>query len=226
MYNQLYADSQRRVAGLVAPLSADQLALVTPACPRWTVRDVLAHLAGESTFFTGDSTDPVEQAARPGSEPWTAAQVGARQHQSVADLVAEWESRVPAIQEIPLTSRSWFPMLHDVLSHEADIRGAIGAPRIAPDIVAAAWPLLAPALERQLAPLGTVQLELDEQPSLIGSGDPDLVVETSQYDFWRGYFGRRSVGQLRRWVRRGDAEAFAAALPVFTPRPDDMVEAG
>lgn len=226
MYNQLYADSQRRVADLVTPLSDAELGLITPACPGWSVHDVLAHLAGESTFFTGDSVDPAELAAEPGSESWTAAQVAARRDRSVEQLIAEWESRVPALVQLPLTSRSWFPMLHDVLSHEADIRGAIGAPRIAPDILAAAWPLLAPAVERRLSALGTVRLELDEQPTLIGSGTPDLIVETSQYDFWRAYFGRRSRAQIRGWVRHGDADAFAAALPVFTPRSDDMVEIG
>jgi len=226
MYNQLYADSQRRIADLVAPLSAAELTQVTTACPSWTIHDVLAHLAGESTFFVGQSTDPTELASKPGSEPWTSAQVAARQDRSVAELLAEWESRVPVLVQIPLTSGSWFPMLHDALSHEADIRGAIGAPRISPDILAAAWPLLAPVLERRLSVFGTVRLDLDEQPTLIGSGDPDVIVETSQYDFWRSYFGRRSVRQIESWVRLGDAAAFAAALPVFTPRTEDMVEIG
>ncbi len=226
MYNQLYVDSQRRIADLVGPLSPDELTRLTPACPAWTVHDVLAHLAGEASFFTGESDDPAECAAEPGSEPWTSAQVAARRDRPASALIAEWESRLPALVEIPLTSGSWFPMLHDALSHEADIRGAIGAPRIAPDVLAAAWPLLARAVERRLSPLGTVQLALDEQPMLIGSGDPDLVVEAGQYDFWRAFFGRRSVSQMRGWVRQGDAEAFAARLPVFTPRADDMVEIG
>lgn len=226
MYNQLYLDSQRRVADLVVPLSADELGRPTPACPSWSVRDVLAHLAGEATFFTGQSDDPAENAAEPGSAEWTGAQVLARRERSVAELLAEWELRAPVVAEIPLTSGSWFPILHDALSHEADIRGAIGAPRVSPDVLAAAWPLLAAAVTRRLGPLGTVHLDLDEQPIRIGDGKPDLVVETSQYDFWRGYFGRRSRRQLASWVRVGDAEEFARRLPVFTPREDDMVETG
>lgn len=223
MYGQLYVESMRRAVDLVLPLSADELAVTTPACPQWSVHDVLAHLAGAAAAFTAATADGD---ARPGSEEWTRAQVEARRDRRAAELIAEWQQHAPRVAELPVESRRWLPVLHDTLSHEADIRGAIGAPSLPADALAAAWPLLAEPIARRLAPLGPVALELDEQPALLGSGRPELVVETSQFDFWRGWFGRRSPAQLRGWVRLGDAEAFAATLPVFPARDTDLVEAG
>src|SRR6185503_16299440 len=137
MYNQLYLDSQRRVIDLVGALSAAELDRRTPACPLWSVRDLLAHLAGTSAAVAGE---PGQGAVA--SPEWTQAQVHARRDRTVAELTGEWQRHAPAVSQIPVSSRSWLPMLHDALSHEADIRGAIGAPRLPADALAAAWPLL------------------------------------------------------------------------------------
>ena len=221
MYNQLYLDSQRRVLDLVTPLSADELTRATPACPLWSVRDILAHLAGSSAAFAGGPNE-----GEPASPEWTQAQVEPRRGRSVAELAEEWLRHVPEIAEIPVSSRSWLPILHDLLSHEADIRGAIGAPRLPADALAAAWPLLNVPLQRRLAPLGGVLLKLDEQLIPIGASEPAIEVEATQFDFWRAWFGRRSPAQIRGWVRRGDSDRFAAQLPVFPARDTDLIEIG
>jgi len=221
MYNQLYLDSQRRVIDLVSPLSAAELERRTPACPLWSVHDVLAHLAGCSASFAGVPSD-----GEPGSPAWTQAQVERRRGRTVAELAAEWQQHLPAIGQLPLSSRSWLPILHDALSHEADIRGAIGAPMLPADALAAAWPLLTKPIQGRLAPLGTVLLELDEQLIPIGDGSPGLEVAATQFDFWRAWFGRRSRAQMRGWVRAGDPDRFAELLPVFPARDTDLIEIG
>jgi uncharacterized protein (TIGR03083 family) len=221
MYNQLYLESQRRVIDLVGPLSAAELDRPTPACPLWSVRDVLAHLAGVSAAVAGE---PSRGAVA--SPEWTQAQVDARRGRTVAELTAEWQRHAPAVNQIPVSSRSWLPMLHDALSHEADIRGAIGAPLLPADALAAAWPLLTESIGYRLAPLGTVLLELDEQLIAIGDGSPDVEVAATQFDFWRAWFGRRSHAQIANWVRVGDPARFAALLPLFPARDTDLIEIG
>ncbi|MDQ2837273.1 MAG: maleylpyruvate isomerase family mycothiol-dependent enzyme [Actinomycetota bacterium] len=223
MYDQLYSDSHRRVADLVTALGPAELALNVPACPLWSVADVLAHLAGASAA-QAEGSDP--DAGEPGSEQWTQSQVQARRGRSTAEVLAEWDRHAPAVEQLPLTSRSWLPILHDTLSHEADIRGAIGAPQVPADALAAAYPLLVPMLTRQLAGLGIVLLDLDQQRIELGSGEPDVLVEASRYEFWRAVFGRRSLAQIRGWVRAGEAAAFAESLPVFVPRDTDLTEPG
>ena len=221
MYNQLYLDSQRRVIDLVGPLSAAELDRRSPACPLWSVRDLLAHLAGTSAAVDGEpGTGAVA------SPEWTQAQVEARRDRTIGELVAEWQRYAPAVSQIPVSSRSWLPMLHDALSHEADIRGAIGAPLLPADALAAAWPLLTEPITARLAPLGTVLLRLDQQPITIGTGSPDLEVEATQFDFWRAWFGRRSPAQIGGWVRVGDPVRFAEQLPLFPARDTDLIEIG
>jgi len=223
LYDQLYRESRLRISDLMSSLGPDELSLMTPACPQWSVFDVLAHLADIGVAIaTG-------RAGAPPSDEWTGEQVAARRDRTVTDLVAEWASNSAVVEQTPLQSPLWLPILHDALSHEADIRGAIDAPAIPADVLAAAFTLIEQYLPRRLHPLGHVRLELDDQ--VIQLGHPQLahaetVVATSLFEFWRGWFGRRSLAQLRSWVLAGDADAFAARLPVFAPRDTDLVEAG
>jgi uncharacterized protein (TIGR03083 family) len=221
MYDQLYRESRRRVIDLLAPLTAAELEVTVPACPRWTIADLLAHFAGASASFTEGTTE-----GRPGSEEWTRAQIETRRGRSREQLLDEWNRHAPLVEQLPLSSRSWLPVLHDTLSHEADLRGTIGAPQLPGDALTAAFEMLVPILAVRLGPLGSVVLDLDEQRIEFGSGSPELYIEASRYEFWRGYFGRRSAQQLSGWVRTGDATAFAQSLPVFPARDTDLTEPG
>jgi uncharacterized protein (TIGR03083 family) len=219
MYYQLYVDSARRVADLVTPLDDAALQTPVPACPDWTVRDVLAHLAGSAASFGTPSFAGV------GTDPWTAEHVASRRDATVAQLVAERAACAPRLEQIaPDNYRAWLPVVHDALTHEADIRGAIGAPGLPADALAAAFPLLEKVLPTRLRQLGTMTLELDGQPRTLGEGTPVLVVRTSLFDFWRGAYGRRSDRQMRSWVVAGDDAGFAQTLPLFGPRTTDLVE--
>ncbi|HEV2886398.1 MAG TPA: maleylpyruvate isomerase family mycothiol-dependent enzyme, partial [Jatrophihabitans sp.] len=186
MYYQLYVDSERRIEDLVTPLDDATLDKLTPACPDWSVRDVLAHLAGAATSFGTESF------ARVGTDPWTAEHVESRRNRSAADLVAERWAQTPKLEQVAPDDRVWLPVVHDALSHEADIRGAIGAPGLPADALAAAFPLLEAVLPMKLGQFGTTTLELDGQPRTFGEGEPALVVRAPLFEFWRGTFGRRS----------------------------------
>jgi len=218
MYHQLYVDSARRVQDLVTPLDSAALDALTPACPAWSVHDVLAHLAGAATSFGTDSFAGV------GTDAWTAEHVESRRDATVAELVAERWACIPKLEKVPADHGVWMPVVHDALTHEADIRGAIGAPGLPADALAGAFPLMEAVLPSKIGKLGTTTLDLDGRPRTFGDGEPDLVVRTSMFEFWRGAFGRRSDRQMRSWVESGDAAAFAQTLPVFGPRATDLIE--
>ena len=218
MYYQVYLESQRRVEDLVSALDAAALDVLTPACPAWTVRDVLAHLAGGAAAVGAGS------AAGVGSDAGAAEHVESRRAVPVADLLAERRACSPRLQELPPDHRGWLPAVHDALSHEADIRGALGAPGLPGDALAAAFPLLEPVLRSKFRKLGATVVELDGQPRTYGEGEPVLAARASLFEFWRGVFGRRSDRQLHGWVLAGDAAAFAQTVPVFPPRDTDLVE--
>lgn len=218
MYGQIYRESRERVSALARTLAPDQLATETDACPGWTVHDVLRHLAGESRCFaTGD----LEGAPSP---EWTARQVDARRDRPVSELLAEWAEHSPAIESRPDEDRWWLPIAHDVLSHESDIAAMVGAAPAPREAILAAMPLIDGRLPKRFDSLGTVELVLDGERRRIGEGEPTMVVEATLFDFWRGYFGRRSARQMRSWVTSGDGEAFAAVLPVFPARETDLIE--
>lgn len=218
MYGQIYRESRERVSALARTLTQDQLATETKACPGWTVHDVLRHLAGEARCFATGDLD-----AAP-SPDWTAKQVDERRDRPVADLLAEWAEHSPAIEARPDEDRWWLPIAHDVLSHESDITAMVGAPPAPREAILAAMPLIDGRLPKRFESLGTVELVLDGERRRVGDGEPAVVVETTLFDFWRGYFGRRSPKQIASWVTSGDGEAFAAALPVFPVRATDLVE--
>jgi uncharacterized protein (TIGR03083 family) len=182
------------------------------------VRDIVAHLSGAAASFGTESFAGV------GTDPWTAEHVDSRRGVPLSDVLAERREQAPKLLNLPVDSPGWLPVVHDALTHEADIRGAIGAPQLPADILGAAFPLIAQTLPRQLGRLGSVEVVVDGQPLQLGDGEPELIVDTKMFELWRGWFGRRSPAQLRSWVRTGDADAFANALPVFRARDTDLIE--
>ncbi len=218
MSYQQYLDSMDRLQALVEPLEPAALDAITPACPQWSVHDVLAHLAGAAESFG------TETFAGVGTDPWTAEHVATRRDVPVAELLAERRRHSHKLTQLPEGHGAWLPVVHDALNHEADIRAAIGAPPLPGDALATAFPLLEQVLPHQLAKLGTVELIVDGRSRLAGDGEPDLIADMPMFEFWRAWFGRRSKNQIRSWVRTGDADAFAEVLPMFPARDTDLIE--
>ena len=115
-----WSRAQQRVIELVADLPPERAELRVPACPDWTVRDLLSHMVGLGVdVVAGDEPDDHNEA-------WTGRQVETRRGRDVAALVEEWQ----AVTE-PL--RAWMKAntvrpLGDVIIHEQDLRGALGVP--------------------------------------------------------------------------------------------------
>ena len=109
-----------RVTDLVSGLGADEAARHVPACPDWTVRDLLSHMIGlDADVVAGDEPDDH-------NSTWTQRQVDARAGRSIDELLEEWQSLVG-----PLTT--WMQEhttrpLGDLVIHEQDLRGALARP--------------------------------------------------------------------------------------------------
>ncbi|HEV7886739.1 MAG TPA: maleylpyruvate isomerase family mycothiol-dependent enzyme, partial [Acidimicrobiales bacterium] len=119
----IYAETRVRIGALARELTPEQAATPVPATPAWTVQDVLAHLTGVCVDITEGR---IEGAATP---PWTAAQVEARRGRSLAEVVAEWDERGPALEAIITNAGGAVSaVVADVVTHEQDIRAALGRP--------------------------------------------------------------------------------------------------
>lgn len=123
----LYAATLARVTEAAQALTAEQLNTRVPACPDWTVHDLISHLAGVARDFVAGNLDG---APRP---PWTAVQVKARQDLPVDAILEEWAETGPTLEKLIRSGSTTHPLVcHpyvDAGTHEADLHGAIGTGR-------------------------------------------------------------------------------------------------
>jgi len=174
----------------VKELSADDLDRQVPACPQWSVHNLVSHLTGVAVDFVAGN---LAGAPRP---PWTAVQVEARRNLPITAVLDEWATAGSALERLIVSGSTSHPLVCnpyvDNATHEADLHGAIGSGRPpAEDWLAALdWMLDEPGPLTVITPDGTY---------VAGSNGPTAVVRTTSYDLFRAIFGRRSTSQILEW---------------------------
>ena len=118
---QIYQDTKERVTSLVTGLDDAALRTAVPACPGWSVRDVVAHLAA-----TADDVGQGRLTGAPTDEE-TAAQIARFDGQQMSEIVAAWTDAAAHLDHLA-ESRDFEPPVGDVTSHEHDVRAALGRP--------------------------------------------------------------------------------------------------
>jgi uncharacterized protein (TIGR03083 family) len=196
-----------RVRELVTGLDDRQAATTVPACPRWTVRDLLAPMVGlGADVLRGDEPDDH-------NSTWTQGQVDERSDTSVTDLLKEWDTVADPLRQW-MRENTTRP-LGDIVIHEQDLRGALGAPGGQGTAgLAALRDRMVGGFGEQVRDLPPVALVGDEW-SWCSSGAPEdaaVVVRASDFDLTRALMTRRSESQLRGWTERGDIGPY---LPGF-----------
>lgn len=136
LYEQHVAD----VSALASDLTDDQLASVVPATPAWTVREVLAHLAGGASDAVTGRMD-----GAPGPE-WTSRHVGERAGLPVAELVDELRSRQDAVAESVADNQAP-ALVWNIVVHHADLHEALDRPMLAEPLWRPVVDALAPRLD-------------------------------------------------------------------------------
>ncbi|MBV8159410.1 MAG: hypothetical protein JO265_00655 [Acidimicrobiia bacterium] len=210
---ELYRQARLRIESLTADEPLDTLASVVPACPAWTVRDVIGHVVGVAEdLFAG-------HVGRFGDDQ-TAGQVGRHRSQDVGQLLEHWAD----------TARPWemgsavspAPPLLDLITHEHDIRGALGRPGARDD---PAVRIVSDRLLRFEPPVA-VRIEVEDAAVRLGpSGVDPIVLRTTRWEVLRWRMGRRSRRQLAAmdWSRDPEA-ALLDDLVFLGPAEADLVE--
>ena len=216
---------------------AEVAELTVPACPAWTIRQTVAHLAGLAQDIVSLNMD------NKGADSWTQAQVDRLNGYGIDELLDLWGHLIdPVTTMLALASQgSACQLVFDALTHEHDIRGALSEPgyrtgdltfevalgfstTIADQFIRHA---ALPALRLITPTIGSVQL-----------GDPhiergQLALNISDFEALRAQGGRRSIRQLLALPWQGDPTnllpAFTHQLSAFTndgvrPPKDDLVE--
>lgn len=221
---QAYRATRGRILEIVVAAADGDLAVRAPATPEWRVRDVLAHLAGVSADILAGNLDGVA------SDAWTAAQVDARRGRPVADLVAEWSTKGPQVEEL----LGGFPadpvsqLIADTATHEHDIRGGLETPGARDSeavVIGCAWMLRFVGTARERAGAGALAIETERGRRIVGDGEPTGVLRAPEFEVFRAVTGRRAREQIEAfdWVGDGRPDLLVLA-PIFSARTTPLVE--
>lgn len=220
-----YAGVRQRITALVEGVDDEVRARTVPACPSWRVHDLVAHVTGVVDDVMAGRLEGG------GTDPWTAKQVEARRGRPTAEVLSEWNHLAPQFEAI---LDSFGPpgrqAVMDVVTHEQDLRGALGRPGARDSdavVIGAGW--LGATITAAAAAAGHPVLRLrttDGQEWAGGTGDPVATLTVTPFELLRACSGRRSEAELRGLDWEGDVDA---VLPAFTfgpfrPRPTPLGE--
>lgn len=212
---RMYRETRERLTALVAGLDEAELDTPVPACPGWSVADVVGHLAAvPEDALAGRLT-------RPPSEDETAAQVDRFRGVPMAQTLAAWTELGPRFEEI-VAAFKVRPAVIDVASHEQDIRGAVGQPGARDTEVIremSGW-----LLARLSPPVRLCVTVEDTQIQVGPEGTPVLGLTTTWYEAFRWRMGRRSRSQLAALDWSGDPAPVLDHLVIFGPARADVIE--
>jgi uncharacterized protein (TIGR03083 family) len=220
---QIYREEQACIAALVRGADAEQVGRIVPACPRWTLRDLVAHLVGVAADVMDGNLSGV------GSEPWTSRHIEARRGRSVQELLAEWETLVEGMdQKIPaLPPVFHVSFLADIATHEQDVRGALDRPGARDtEAYARMREAFLFTLNRRVRRAGLPALRLQTEIGVwtAGEGEPAVSVHCSDFELVRALSGRRSLRQIAGFRWEGDSNPYVPLIPNFEPSARDLVE--
>ena len=239
-----YADTRRSMIEIARGLTEEECAATVPACPAWTVKDLIAHVTSiASTLATGRfpaGLDPVasltdvEQAEQ--RERFVEDALAARKDTPLDEILKEWEEASPSVEamirgELPWPAASpplveWV-VTTDLGVHHHDLRGAVNQPGDR-DSLATGLSLrsYAEGMRFRSAALGlpAFRIRAGTREWLIGHGDPVATVTADPFELARAASGRRAPEQIRAFDWDGDPDPFVPLFYPYGARAEGLVE--
>jgi uncharacterized protein (TIGR03083 family) len=210
-YGLVYGATRERIATLVRDLDDRSLSTPVPACPGWTVHDVIAHFAGSVTDALTGALDGA------GSDAWTGAQVEARRDAGIADLLDEWTKGAAEFEEglrllgMPLAGL----VVSDAFQHEQDLRSALGVQGGRDlELMLVTIETCVTGLTGRIGAAGLAPLRIvaGANAFLAGDGEPGASVTAEPFELARALGGRRTTDELRALDWSGDPEPYLPLL--------------
>jgi uncharacterized protein (TIGR03083 family) len=212
---RLYQESNERITAVLPGLDDAAWSAAVPACPGWSIRDVVAHLAAVAEDWADGRL-----AGAPDDEQ-TAAQIARWGRGDIAEILAAWTDAAARLDHMAETA-GVAPPLGDITSHEHDIRAALGRPGARDS--AAVWH----TSDQLLAALRTpVPLLVTVEDGQYRSGPDDTAeirLVTTRFEALRWRTGRRSRAQLAAMDWSVDPARVLDQLYMFGPAEADLVE--
>jgi uncharacterized protein (TIGR03083 family) len=219
-----YVEAHQRIVDLVAAVDDQRAARVVPGTPEWTVHDLVAHLAAIPCDIAAGRLTSIPTPQQ------TDEQVRVRRDRSVPELLEEWDAGLSPIVDGARAGLVPAPLAIDAITHEQDLRGALGAPSL-PDRSALRFGAtgFSVGLRRRLAEAGLPTIRLVDAATgldvTVGDGEPAATVSAPEFEIFRAMAGRRSRAQVAAFDWTVDATPFLDAFCVFGPlREDDLAD--
>lgn len=212
--SEVYRDGHARIKALVGALDNGQLDTGVPACPEWTVKQLVAHVTGVASDSLAAN---VEELGKPG---WTQAQVDARKDKQLAEILEEWASITqqvaPALDGLHPTIAS--ALIGDLITHEHDLRGAIGDRGARDDdgvVISASFYARNFGKRLKDAGLPTVIVEAGEHQWIAGREEPVGSVRAPLFEMLRGLTGRRTTDEVKGFDWSVDAAPYLGLFSMY-----------
>ncbi|WP_148570960.1 FAD-dependent monooxygenase [Nocardioides caldifontis] len=229
-----YEDGVRRVLDLLDSADPAVMGSRVPACPEWTVHDLVAHLVGgaadarRGAYFAEALDAPDDPAAAARREEWTAGHVATRRALTTDALLAELQRHGDALVcalrrgdpeacDVP----EWLvgAPVADLAVHLDDLRDALGAPPEDAPVTRAGFALYRAWLGARVAGHGLAPLRLvagGREWLLGGEGAPGATLHGDPQPLFRAITGRRTLEEITAMRWTGDGEPY---LRVLSPYP-------
>jgi uncharacterized protein (TIGR03083 family) len=215
-----YEELRIRVTELVRDTKPELLEGPAPATPEWRVRDVLAHLAGVTDDVVNGRLEGIA------SDEWTAAQVDKRRELSVDELIGDWERWSPDFEQMlaagpmEITGQA----LYDAVTHEHDIRHAIGRPGGRDsNALDSGWEWM--VAMRAVRGASAIRFVTEQGDEIAGVGSPVVTVHASRFELVRAATGRRTRAEIEAYAWEPEAEPqVLITAPFFTMRTESLGE--
>lgn len=211
-----YRESHQAICNLI---TTENEHLPVPACPGWSLHDLLAHVTGVMQDFVTGNTE-----GAPGPD-WTAAHVDRFRDAHIESIKSAWRAALD--KSGPIFRTMGAQLLPDIVTHEFDVRGAIGndtereSERLGAALhVLASW---GDGYYRQ-AGLPALQIRTDRKHHQVGEGSPQATVTSTVFEASRVLTGRRSEAQLRALDWSVDPSAWVDHMSILGKRDTDLVE--
>ena len=227
-----YEDGLRTVRNLVADLDPAHLDTVVPACPDWTVRDLLGHLAGVAqdaaggAYFRGALDAWRDPSLAEGRERWTAGHVADRAGwdlekvlRSLDEQGGRYAATLRAGERLARAAWSLTAPVADLAVHVDDLREALQVDaEVGPAVTRLGFRAYRHWLHARIVERGLPALRLRDgaREWVLGNGEPATTVTADRHALFRAIAGRRSAREIRSYDWRGDPEPY---LPVIAPYP-------
>jgi uncharacterized protein (TIGR03083 family) len=236
-----YLEVQERLIGAATDPAVHDTPV--PACPAWTVRDVVGHVAGIAEDAVGGSVpglDLLEQwrdeSVATARDQLTDRQVTRSRAIPFDAVVSGWRQSAESLVPI-LRGEAAFPgealmgfdsiLVSDLWVHDADVGGALGLARPADGLatsVALAAFAFGVAYRVQALGLPAFALRYGDKNRPVGTGEPAATVTAERYELVRMLAGRRSRAQIKAMKWEGDPTPYLSIIPAYGERETDLVD--